>query len=219
MGMILHEPLVPPSTKAPMAQFPPAFDMWFARSCDRDPMRRWASVGEQVTALADAFGLPVPGSISMNGPFVPATQSHSGVMDARFQGAMNTPAPTAPPVAPRSMAGFWVALMMVIIVGAGAFVGYRMWQNKQASVGDVEIPTKPIAHPTTTATATTTTSATAAAAIPTTTTPTAVETLDLTGTPTATATAATATATTATATSTSTGSRPKKPDKEDPWAR
>jgi serine/threonine-protein kinase len=47
--------LVPPSAKS--ARLPRSFDVWFARSCDRDLSRRWASHAEQTAALARALGL------------------------------------------------------------------------------------------------------------------------------------------------------------------
>ena len=60
---IIAEPLAPPSTLRPY-QLTPAFDAWFARSCDRDPAQRFRSVGEQVRALAEALGVPVPAGLS-----------------------------------------------------------------------------------------------------------------------------------------------------------
>jgi serine/threonine protein kinase len=215
MAMILHEPVTPPSNRIPLAQLPPAFDAWFMRSCDRDPTRRWASVGEQVSAFAEAFGLPVPGSLSMSSPYAPATQSHSGMLQRGQMAALNTPAPTPPPVAPsqpRSLVGFWVALMMVIILGAGAFVAYHAWQSRQLPAVAKPVVTATVAATTTaaTSTATTTTTTTATAS-----TPVAATTMDLTQPePTATTTATAA----VTATPTTTGTHRTKP-KEDPWAR
>jgi eukaryotic-like serine/threonine-protein kinase len=55
MVQILLEPLYPPTTRWPW--LPPAIDGWFARSCAREPAQRFASVGEQMDALADALGL------------------------------------------------------------------------------------------------------------------------------------------------------------------
>jgi TOMM system kinase/cyclase fusion protein len=63
MVAILHEPLLPPSQQAP--ELPAAFDAWFARSCDRDPVRRWSSAGEQVEALAAALGVPASSRVAL----------------------------------------------------------------------------------------------------------------------------------------------------------
>lgn len=53
MAEILTGPMPPPSQRAP--GLGPAFDAWFARSCNRDPRNRWASAGEQASTLAAAL--------------------------------------------------------------------------------------------------------------------------------------------------------------------
>ncbi|MFO0578847.1 MAG: protein kinase [Polyangia bacterium] len=55
IGQICFAPMPPPSQRAPGLS--PGFDRWFERSCDRDPAKRWPSVGVQVAALADALEL------------------------------------------------------------------------------------------------------------------------------------------------------------------
>ncbi len=97
MSMILNDPMPPPSTQNPRLAAVPGFDAWFLRSCHRDPARRWATAGEQVEALAEALGLPLPASISMNATLAPATQSHSGVQPAPAPGFAS--APSLPPPA------------------------------------------------------------------------------------------------------------------------
>jgi serine/threonine protein kinase len=57
VGQLLFSELLPPSRKAP--ELPPAFDDWFARSCHRTPGERFASVGAQIAALAQALGCDV----------------------------------------------------------------------------------------------------------------------------------------------------------------
>ncbi len=44
-----------PMPRAKWPRLPPAIDAWFARSCARDPAARFASVGEQAAALAQAL--------------------------------------------------------------------------------------------------------------------------------------------------------------------
>jgi serine/threonine-protein kinase len=56
MVQILSDPMPPPTKRWP--SLAPAVDAWFARSCARKPAERFASVGEQVAALATALGLP-----------------------------------------------------------------------------------------------------------------------------------------------------------------
>ena len=51
----------------------PALDVWFARSCDRDPSARFASVEEQMTALAQALGIDA--SKEWSGTELPASSS------------------------------------------------------------------------------------------------------------------------------------------------
>ncbi len=60
---IIAEPMPAPSTLSPLA-LTPAFDGWFARSCDRDPTLRFRTVGDQVRALAEALGVPVPAGLA-----------------------------------------------------------------------------------------------------------------------------------------------------------
>lgn len=53
IGQIVYGPKLPPSERG--ADFGPAFDAWFQRSCERDPEKRWPSVGEQAEQLAAAL--------------------------------------------------------------------------------------------------------------------------------------------------------------------
>jgi serine/threonine protein kinase len=56
LAQILAEPMVPASERGSTLGAP--FDAWFARACDRDPEKRFASATEQVEALNAALGLP-----------------------------------------------------------------------------------------------------------------------------------------------------------------
>jgi len=56
LGQLLHETLQPPSRRHPT--FAGAFDDWFMRACHRDPAQRFASAGQQIEALSEAFALP-----------------------------------------------------------------------------------------------------------------------------------------------------------------
>lgn len=61
LSQVLIDPIPPATQRAP--SLPKAFDAWFEKSCHRDPTQRWTSVGEQVTALADALSVN-PDSVS-----------------------------------------------------------------------------------------------------------------------------------------------------------
>jgi serine/threonine-protein kinase len=61
---IAQDPLPLPSRLA--AFVPPAFDAWFLRSCERQPERRFASVAEQVDALAEALAPATPEAIDLS---------------------------------------------------------------------------------------------------------------------------------------------------------
>ena len=56
LAQILAEPMPPASERG--ATLGPAFDAWFARACDRNPEKRFASAEEQIEALAEALSLP-----------------------------------------------------------------------------------------------------------------------------------------------------------------
>lgn len=57
LAQILAEPMPPASERG--AKLGQKFDVWFARACDRNPEKRFASADEQVEALAVALGLPM----------------------------------------------------------------------------------------------------------------------------------------------------------------
>jgi len=57
LAKIVYEPVVPPSIDLGVA-----FDTWFLRSCHRAATERWASVAEQVSALASALGVTLDAS-------------------------------------------------------------------------------------------------------------------------------------------------------------
>jgi serine/threonine-protein kinase len=196
LGMILREPMVSASSKVPQVPLGDAFDAWFARSCDRDPSRRWTTVGEQVAALADAFGLVLPGSISMSGQ-LPATQSHSGVLTAR-RDAHGQPRR-------RSVAGVLVPMAIVVALGVGGFFGWQWFVHRTPA----PVEALPIAQPAQSVHVATAVEPMVTATV-TTTAPTSshvnTPTIDVNALPTTQATEPVTTA------------RPKKKD-DDPWAR
>jgi eukaryotic-like serine/threonine-protein kinase len=62
-GEVLTLPLDPPSARLASfgvgSQLPHGFDEWFLRCVNRDPDQRFATAGEAVVALGDAYSIPV----------------------------------------------------------------------------------------------------------------------------------------------------------------
>ncbi|HEY2511370.1 MAG TPA: AAA family ATPase [Polyangiaceae bacterium] len=81
MIAIVRDPLSTPSARVP--SLTPAFDAWFARSCNRDAAARWPSVSKQILALAEALGVPPPELSTQRSPLLRAglegTQASAGM--------------------------------------------------------------------------------------------------------------------------------------------
>ncbi|MDI3283253.1 AAA family ATPase [Polyangium sp. 15x6] len=98
---ILTRPMEAPSVRDP--SLPPSFDAWFLRSCDRDPKKRFASVWDQVKALAEALGIGPPEKpneahrtmLTGQAPQAPETIEHAETL--RPQHLPNTPSNPPPP--------------------------------------------------------------------------------------------------------------------------
>jgi serine/threonine-protein kinase len=98
MVELLTAPMRPPSAGAGL---PVRFDAWFLRSCERDPERRWRTVGEQVDALAEALGLPAPsvrGAQSSGSRAVQAAGMPGKLGDSTPRGATQLLATSATPI-------------------------------------------------------------------------------------------------------------------------
>jgi serine/threonine protein kinase len=133
MVQIITEPMTSPSQR--IAGLPSAFDAWFARSTDRDPSKRFRTVGEQVNGLATALGIPaVPrapvissadGSGSFQVTAMPATQPASmlgGHTTANGLAASSVRGP-----APRKRTPLPFVLASVIaLAGIGGVVVFKM---------------------------------------------------------------------------------------------
>jgi hypothetical protein len=120
---------------------PRGFDEWFARSCMREPSKRWSSVGEQAEALREAFDLSrdtlpqalvaerlgawLSGGAPREQPGVgpPAKADRE---DAHRPGSTTRPArrfaPREPPLEPVPMARRWSLLAPGVILVAAMFV-------------------------------------------------------------------------------------------------
>jgi len=148
MAQLLRDPLYPPRDRWPW--LPEGFDAWFARSCDRDPDKRFATVSEQLATLAavlgeslDAFRRPSLGpvlapmavrigterpSVRELGATTPADDGHASPL-------------RAPVVAsPRRAWGRWLALVAAALVGLGV-VGLAV--VRFAVTGPTAAPTPP----------------------------------------------------------------------------
>ena len=168
MAQILLAPLPPPTQRCP--SLPPAFDAWFARSCDREISRRWPSVTEQIAALAQALGVPSPASISQSTPALSAASAASVLTGAPTPSSGFSPAPSSSqaawsgahaPVEPATTVGFsddvlpkssplpkilFAACLALGLVGAaaGGVVLYQKHHARVAASGPVP-PAEPVA--------------------------------------------------------------------------
>lgn len=76
LAELVSKKLKPPSSRAP--RLDPAFDAWFLQSCHRDPLQRFASVGQQVAALAAALDVGRPEARGSRRPLAPTLPDGSG---------------------------------------------------------------------------------------------------------------------------------------------
>ncbi|HRH00112.1 MAG TPA: serine/threonine-protein kinase, partial [Polyangiaceae bacterium] len=134
MAQLLRDPLYPPSERWPW--LPPGFDVWFQRSCDRAPERRFARASEQVRELAAVLGEAMSASAVPSAPPTPTapppTPSSLETATVSELGAttpVDTPesSPEPSPTAPtrRRRAGGLVAAALVCFVAAG--LGLARW--------------------------------------------------------------------------------------------
>jgi serine/threonine-protein kinase len=119
---IASEPLVPPSQRSP--SFPATLDAWFLRSCERDPAARWASVGEQVGALAVALGVSVtpisrPRGDALAAAADPALGAGTPSLAISAHGVAHTqvPRPASGARGPRIAGATLAVLALVILAG------------------------------------------------------------------------------------------------------
>jgi hypothetical protein len=123
MALIISDPMYPPTER--WAWLPAGVDAWFARSCAREPTQRFPTVGEQVQALAAAFGQHIatgPQSSLPRG----AEQASLGVVTAGVPaGARTTGATTADAqmTVPRSRAPLVVGGVVAVLAVAAGGVG------------------------------------------------------------------------------------------------
>jgi serine/threonine-protein kinase len=131
MAQIISEPLYAPTTRWPV--IPPALDAWFARSCAREPRQRFASVGEQVDALALALGRKPQGSASAEATAprdaIGASAAQAASSGGPIQGASTTTSATAregTSAPPRGrMMGIIAAAGVAGGLAAAVVVGFR----------------------------------------------------------------------------------------------
>jgi serine/threonine-protein kinase len=183
---IMADPMPPPSVRFPALGT--RIDAWFARSCDRDPSRRFTSVGEQVQALSLALGVtstaaapltsPLSGTVSSPMSAAPAytTQPAQQQVPAQYPATFGQSTASGaavahpsvnlpPPQASSGARGFVWGLSAVMLVGAliGAGLGVRHFVAKPApatAAGPSGLPSaSATATPVAAETATTTTAA------------------------------------------------------------
>jgi eukaryotic-like serine/threonine-protein kinase len=137
---IVMEPLVAPSARAPALSA--AFDAWFARSCERSPTARFASIGEQARALAVALGMeaepamPVPEIAAPPEPAVveplvaPANTGDVAVTASPLSRTNPVPLRRSPLPA--------IAIVVVALGAAGAFFFLRARGHGEEPVPPIE---------------------------------------------------------------------------------
>ncbi|HEU4407672.1 MAG TPA: serine/threonine-protein kinase [Polyangiaceae bacterium] len=146
LAQIIYEPIVPPSARG--CTLGPAFDQWFLRSCEREPGKRFASVREQIDALADALS----GREVQTLP--PAAQPVTGVTPSPERPSDATPAPPQAPTdhsssalsstpsparRPRRLAALLgLGAAAAGLVGAGVAIGAKASRPPSAGVALVE---------------------------------------------------------------------------------
>jgi serine/threonine-protein kinase len=106
IGQICYEPMPPPTRMAP--HLGTRFDAWFARACDRDATKRYATASEAVNELGAALGIsgfgPMQGEPEASVPPmpVPPNQSQAGwhphAMSMTPMHGMTPPQPGAHPM-------------------------------------------------------------------------------------------------------------------------
>jgi eukaryotic-like serine/threonine-protein kinase len=151
---IVNDPLDPPTQR--LSTLPPAFDAWFFKSCARDPKGRWASAGEQVSALTEVLSVttPRPPAIPKSERAIATAETVSveSVSPQARQATTAAPASrtmaepmTAAPVRRSSRAPVFIAVAMLgfFAVAGGVFFVAR----KPAVSAQPTIPEKPVEKP------------------------------------------------------------------------
>lgn len=139
MAQLLRDPLYAPSSRWPW--LPPAFDVWFARSCDRDPERRYPSVGLQIDELARAFGEAAPPRVPIgsNEPDEITSEDAIGRMQMaptlRHDSSKATLAESGPTTTPRSRAKAFSVLASFAAIAAIGIVSIVPLRTRRSTGG------------------------------------------------------------------------------------
>lgn len=123
LAELVSQPVRPPSAK--VSRLTPAFDTWFLRSCAREPRERFASVGEQVAALAEALGVELPEPLPSSGARLAPTSPDLSRPDrsARATPVQSISGSVASPVASERGSRKSLALGVGLLVAIGAAAG------------------------------------------------------------------------------------------------
>lgn len=123
MAQLLRDPMYLPSARWPW--LPEGFDEWFARSCDRDPARRFTRASEQVAGLAAVLGERVSLRVVVSAP-PPSGDTSATVSELGATTPVEAPSPSSPlppastsPSAPRAKRrGRGVVVAALVFVAA-----------------------------------------------------------------------------------------------------
>jgi serine/threonine protein kinase len=121
LSLVLFAPIEPPSMRGVALGEP--FDRWFLRSCAREPDRRFASVSEQMNALASALGLGRP---------APQTSEAADTGDSLSSVAVGSipaaPKPGIPSEARRVRFPLRTRMALAAMLVVGAALGNLAWR-------------------------------------------------------------------------------------------
>ncbi|MBN2194876.1 MAG: protein kinase [Polyangiaceae bacterium] len=149
-GEILTRPIVPPSVRAAElgATLPvgPAYDAWFLRCLDREPMQRFGTAGDAALELGRALGveviLPGTGGVTPRSALgglpvaIAQTAAETGVGETRDQIALS--ATTRSGRAPASSLGVVAAVALVTVVALVGGALYLLARRDAPPAGDAE---------------------------------------------------------------------------------
>lgn len=123
LAELVSQPVRPPSAK--VSRLTPAFDAWFLRSCAREPAERFASVGGQIAALAEALGVELPEPVPTSGARLGPTSPDLSRPDraARATPVQSISGSVASPVASERGSRKSLALGVGLLIAIGATVG------------------------------------------------------------------------------------------------
>jgi serine/threonine protein kinase len=138
LAEIVSQPVKAPSRKG--LDMGDELDAWFEKSCAREPTERFASVGEQVEALAEALGVP---PLSQEAPeprfdrTLPSPHRPRAGAPATSQSLAGSVASARRQAPARGRAALWIGAVLAAAVGVGVLVGGSQSSEAPTATGSV----------------------------------------------------------------------------------